>query len=177
MKYKIKVHSKAESRLVQEHAFKLGAKWADGAKYVKSENGRFLYLRDGRITFDDRESDFKKSLCEQISVDDFIELTTLEDKIENSRGEWLVWVTEVYDDRRVAETEVESCQRFDTEEQARRAHRDIKKVLNAHQVVNALNKRRQGDIESTKLIINAKLGMWCGDDNKDFEEEMKRRGF
>ena len=80
MNYKIKVHSKAESRLVQEHAFKLGAR-ADLSTYVKNENGGFLYLRDGRITFDDRESDFKKSLCEQISVDDFIEITNLEDNL------------------------------------------------------------------------------------------------
>ena len=169
MKYKIKVHSKAESRLVQEHAFKLGAKWADGAKYVKSENGRFLYLRDGRITFDDRESDFKKSLCEQISVDDFIELTTLEDKIENSRGDWIVSIAKVHDHRHVAQTQVERCQRFDTKEQAEAAHKDIQKVLNVHQVANAIGL----DITLAYKSIEGE-----NDKNIDrFKAAMKRRGF
>ncbi len=171
MNYKIKVHSKAESRLVQEHAFKLGAKWADGATYVKNENGRFLYLRDGRITFDDKESYFQKSLCEQISVDDFIELESLDGNIENSRGDWLVVLAGIdKDDIHVTESEVKKGRRFDTEQQAQRAHKDIQKVLNAHQVANAL-----GIDYEVVNGLNASLGE--GSKLDRFEREMKRRGF
>jgi hypothetical protein len=168
MDYKIEVHSKAESMLVQEHAFKLGAR-ADLATYVKNGNGRFLYLRDGRITFDDRESDFKKSLCEQISVDDFIELTTLEDKIENSRGDWIVWITKVHDHCHVVQTQVERCRRFDTEQQAKEALNDVNKVLNTRQVANALG-----------LDITLAYKSIQGENDKNidrFKAEMKRRGF
>lgn len=168
MDYKIEVHSKLESRAVQEHAFKLGAR-ADLTTYVKNENGRFLYLRDGRITIDCRESDFKKSLCEQISVDDFLELESLEGKIENSRGQWVASVPGAYKDELVLESEVRDARRFDTEEQAQRAHRDIKKVLNVHQVANAIGL----DITLAYKSIEGE-----NDKNIDrFKAAMKRRGF
>jgi len=169
MNYKIKVHSKLESRAVQEHAFKLGCAWQSGSVKVQLTDLPFLFI-EGMMTLCAGEHfDFGSDKNTEISVDDFLELESLEGKIENSRGQWVAAVPGAYKDEFVLESEVRDARRFDTEEQAQRARIDIKKVLNVHQVANAIGL----DITLAYKSIERE-----NDKNIDrFKAEMKRRGF
>ena len=171
MDYKIEVHSKAESRLVQEHAFKLGCAWADGAKHVQLEDEPYIYLENNTIECGGTDAYFDKYPCLQINVDDFLELNFLKEKIENSRGAWRInsIVMAPFHDTAVTEHEVRDCRRFDTEQQAKEALNDVNKVLNTRQVANALGL----DITLAYKSIEGE-----NDKNIDrFKAEMKRRGF
>lgn len=169
MNYKIKVHSKAESRLVQEHAFKLGCAWQSGSVKVQHEEAQHLNVRKMRVSYTLRDIDFGSNEYTEISVDDFLELESLEGKIENSRGQWVASVPGAYKDELVLESEVRDARRFDTEEQAEAAHKDIQKVLNVHQVANAIGL----DITLAYKSIEGE-----NDKNIDrFKAAMKRRGF
>lgn len=169
MDYKIEVHSKLESRAVQEHAFKLGCAWQSGSVESEKLGMPYLYIEDMKISFGAVKGQFDSDKNTEISVDDFLELESLEGKIENSRGQWVASVPGAYKDELVLESEVRDARRFDTEEQAQRAHRDIKKVLNVHQVANAIGL----DITLAYKSIEGE-----NDKNIDrFKAAMKRRGF
>ena len=127
----------------------------------------FLFIEGMMMLCAGEHIDFDSDENTEISVDDFLELETLEDKIENSRGEWVATALNAYKDDEVLESEVREAKRFDNEEQALAAHWHIKKVLNAHQVANALGI----DYE----IVNGLNGEGSKIDR--FEQEMKRRGF
>ena len=128
MKYVIKINSKCESRAVQEHAFKLGAAWtSSGTSYYNIPGKEDSICIDAGCMYAMPEQLYKPS----ITVDEFLALKTLEPEkpFEFSDGEYRVFYGGVMYDPSVLKWEAKEGWRFDTQEEAERAHKAVLEAL------------------------------------------------
>ncbi len=139
MNYRIEIHSEVESEAVQKHAFKMGAYWPQQSKELVKLYGKYLIIEDFaiRCTSDRYYYDHLEGF-EKISVDDFLSLKSLSNEIQNSKGDYLISFNGYHHNEVVINMEILQGRRFNTSEQAERAHYDLGKLLSCHQVANAL---------------------------------------
>lgn len=71
----IKVYVNGKSKEIQEKLFSLNFKWYDGSQKVKKVNCPFLFLRNGRISYNDDMVFFTKCSFREITAEEILAIT------------------------------------------------------------------------------------------------------